>query len=154
MSKGGRHASEADAIARPVVEALGYDLVDTDFIREGPNQILRYYIDKRGGIGIDDCETVSRAVDPLLDEQFSYQKAYYLEVSSPGLTRPLKTASDFDRYVGETVEVSLYRRIDGHKQFDAEMLGSTDDGFRLLVDGREISFSSADVAKVVRKIEF
>lgn len=154
MSRGGRFASEADSIGRPIIEELGYDLVDIDFIREGQNQILRYYIDKRGGIGIADCETVSRAVDPLLDEQFTYQKSYYLEVSSPGLLRPLKTKSDYERYAGEEIEFSLYQAIDGQKQFEGELLGSTEDGFKVMVDGIEREFTSKEVAKVVRKIEF
>lgn len=154
MGKGGRFAQEADSIARKIVEELGYDLVDTDFIREGPNQILRYYIDKRGGIGITDCETVSRAIDPLLDEHFTYQKAYYLEVSSPGLTRPLKTASDYERYRGEIIEFSLYQAIDGAKQFEGELLGATEDGFRVRIGEDEMDFANKDVAKAIRKIEF
>lgn len=154
MSKGGRFAQEADAVARELIEGLGYDLVDVDFVREGPNQILRYYIDKRGGIGITDCETVSRAIDPVLDEHFSYQKAYMLEVSSPGLTRPLKTTKDYERYAGEIIEVSLYKAYDGVKQFEAELVGATEDGFKVRLGDDEFDFANKDVAKVVRKIEF
>ncbi len=154
MSKGGKLAREADEIARQTIEELGYDLVDTDFVKEGQQQILRYYIDKRGGIGISDCETVSRAVDPLLDLHFSYQQPYFLEVSSPGLTRPLKTAADYERYAGETVEVSLYQPRDGSKQFEGELLGATEDGFKIRGDLGEMMFTTAETAKLVRKIEF
>lgn len=154
MSKGGKYAGEADSVVRSTVEALGYDLVDTDFIREGPDQILRFYIDKRGGVNIDDCVIVSRAVDPLLDEKFSYQMPYTLEVSSPGLTRPLKTAADYDRYAGETVEVSLYQARDGEKQLEGKLLGAAEDGFILRIGDEEIKFTTVEVAKIVRKIEF
>ena len=154
MSKGGKLAGEADAIVRSTVEDLGYDLVDTDFMREGQQQILRFYIDKRGGVGISDCETVSRAVDPLLDEHFSYQQPYFLEVSSPGLTRPLKTAADYERYAGETVEISLYQPREGVKQLEGELLGSTEDGFKVRTADGEITLTSTEVAKIVRKIEF
>lgn len=154
MAKGGKLALEAASIAEPEINRLGYDLVDTDFIREGQRQILRYYIDKRGGIGINDCEIVSHAVDPLLDEQFSYQQPYYLEVSSPGLGRHLKSAEDYERYAGEIVEFSLYRAKEGRKQFEGKLLGASDDGFSVEIDGETVVFASKDVAKLARKIVF
>ncbi|MDD2213119.1 MAG: ribosome maturation factor RimP [Oscillospiraceae bacterium] len=155
MAAGGRLAREADNLARPIIEQLGYELIDTDFLTEAGRKILRFYIDRRGGVGLTDCETVSRAVDPLLDTDFSFPGAYYLEVSSPGVERPLKTAADFKRHKDELVEVSLYKAVDGVKRFTATLLDGGDDWVRVMTgQGVDRRFALADVAKIKRIIVF
>ena len=90
-------------IARPIVEGLGIELIDAEYVKEGSKWILRLYIDKKGGVGLDDCEAVSRAVEPAIDAEDPIREPYVFEVSSPGLERPLKTDRDFDRYEGRNL---------------------------------------------------
>ena len=100
-------AQEAFEICEPIVKELGFDLVDCEYKKEGQYFFLRVFIDKRGGIGIDDCETVSHALDPVLDEKLHADPDYF-EVSSPGATRPFGSLSDYIRHQGEEIEVSLF----------------------------------------------
>lgn len=99
--------------AEPLVQACGCSLWDVEYVREGGEWFLRLYLDKEGGVDIDDCEAVSRAVDPVLDEKDPIPESYRFEVCSAGLERQLKRPSDFERYLGEPVLVKLYRRRDG-----------------------------------------
>ena len=96
---------------------LGFELVDVEYVKEGGTWYLRAYIDKPGGIAVDDCEAVSRRLSDLLDEKDYIDDAYILEVSSPGLGRPLKKEKDFKRSIGEEVEIRTYRAIDRQKEF-------------------------------------
>ena len=107
-------AQEAFDIAEPIVKALGFDLVDCEYKKEGQYYFLRIFIDKRGGIGIDDCEIVSREVDKALEGKLHADPDYF-EVSSPGATRPFSSLSDYVRHQGEEIEVSLFSAIDGSK---------------------------------------
>lgn len=110
-------------LALPEAEKLGFELVDVEFVKEGSTWFLRIYIDKPGGIMIDDCELMNNAVEPLLDERDPISQAYYLEVCSPGLDRPLKTDRDFEKYKGELVEVNLYKALNGEKHFEGRLIG-------------------------------
>ena len=101
-------------LAAPVVEQAGCSLWDVEYVKEAGEWFLRVYIDKEGGVSIDDCEAVSRAVDPVLDEKDPIPESYRFEVCSAGLERQLKRPSDFERYLGEPVLVKLYRPRDGH----------------------------------------
>ena len=103
--------------AEPLVQACGCSLWDVEYVREGGEWFLRLYLDKEGGVDIDDCEAVSRAVDPVLDEKDPIPESYRFEVCSAGLERQLKRPSDFERYLGEPVLVKLYRPRDGQKEF-------------------------------------
>ena len=154
MAKRSKVAQEAFELAEPVVAGLGFDLVDCSFVKESRGMVLTLYIDKRGGIGIDDCETVSRAVDPLIDESSSIDPDFF-EVSSPGLTRPLETDKDYNRYAGEKVDVSLYKPMEGKKSFTAVIKGAEEDKATFVFDnGEEITLGFEDIAKAVRHIEF
>ena len=113
-------------IAEPKAEELGLELIDCEYKKEGGRRVLRLYIDKKGGVGLDDCEAVSRSVEPVLDSEDFIDEAYTFEVSSPGLDRPLKTDRDFVRYEGEDVEVGLYAAIDGKKKFTGKLIGRKD----------------------------
>ncbi|KNF08858.1 ribosome maturation factor RimP [Gottschalkia purinilytica] len=106
----------------PILEELNFELVDVEYIKEGPNMYLRIYIDKPGGINIDDCQKVSEQVSELLDEKDPIEENYFLEVSSPGLDRPLKKEKDFQSSIGKDVEISLYKPLNGKKKFAGKLL--------------------------------
>lgn len=117
MSKKEIYEQKTEEILLPIVEEYGFELVDVEYVKEGSTWYLRSYIDKPGGINIDDCEKVSRRLSDILDERDYIDGAYIMEVSSPGLGRPLKKEKDFKRSLGEEVEVKTYRMIDKQKEF-------------------------------------
>ena len=117
MTKRELYEQKTEEILLPIVEDNGFELVDVEYVKEGSTWYLRAYIDKPGGINIDDCEVVSRRLSDILDEKDYIDDAYILEVSSPGLGRPLKKEKDFKRSLGEEVEIRTYRMIDKQKEF-------------------------------------
>ena len=117
MSKREQYEQQTEALLLPIVEGNGFELVDVEYVKEGGNWYLRAYIDKPGGITVDDCEVVSRAYSDILDEKDYIEDAYIFEVSSPGLGRPLKKEKDFARSIGKEVEIRTYRAIDKQKEF-------------------------------------
>lgn len=121
----------------PIVEDLGYDLVDIELVKESGEQFLRFYIGKAQGISIDDCQKVSEIVGNKLDEIDPIEGSYYLEVSSPGLDRPLKTDKDLKRNIGKEIEISLYRAIDGKKKFTGKLLGFSEESITIAEENQE-----------------
>ncbi len=119
-----------------------------EFVKEGANWYLRVYIDKEGGVTIDDCEAVSRALEAKLDEADPIEQAYILEVSSPGIDRPLKKDEDFVKYQGEMIDVKLYKAQEGRKQFQGKLLGLADGVVSLEEDGKIFAFERKDIASV------
>ena len=117
MAKREVYESKTEALLMPLMEQHRFELVDVEFVREAGNWFLRAYIAKPGGITIDDCELISRALSDELDEKNFIEESYILEVSSPGLGRPLKKEKDFIRSQGESVEVKLFRPVDKQKEF-------------------------------------
>ena len=117
MAKRGVYEQKTEALLLPMMEEHHFELVDVEFVKEAGTWYLRAYIDKPGGITIDDCEAVSRKLSDLLDEKDFIEEAYILEVSSPGLGRPLKKDKDLERSLGESVEVKLFRALDKQKEF-------------------------------------
>lgn len=117
MSKKEVYEQRTEEILQPIMEKNGFELWDVEYVKEGNNWYLRAYIDKPGGIMIDDCEVVSRELSDILDTEDFIEGAYILEVSSPGLGRPLKKEKDFQRSIGEEVEIRTYRAIDRQKEF-------------------------------------
>ena len=124
MGKASDYEKKAEAMLLPIVAQHQFELVDVEFVKEAGNYFLRAYIDKPGGITIDDCETVSRAFSDELDKDDFIEEAYILEVSSPGLGRPLKKDKDFDRHKGDEVEIKLYKpfKTDGDSPLNGEKL--------------------------------
>ena len=102
----------------PIIEANNLELVDVEYVKEGSDYYLRVYADKEGGITINDCEIVNRALGDLLDKDDYIDDAYILEVSSPGLTRPLKKENDFKRSIGKLVEIKTFAKVNGAKEFE------------------------------------
>ncbi|MBQ9388197.1 MAG: ribosome maturation factor RimP [Lachnospiraceae bacterium] len=123
MGKAIDYEKRTEELIMPIIEQNKFELVDVEYVKEGGNYYLRAYIDKLGGITVDDCEIVSRALSDELDKYDFIDEAYILEVSSPGLCRPLKKEKDFDRHMGEEVEVKLYRAADGVKEFSGILRG-------------------------------
>ena len=117
MSQREKYEQKAEALITPILESNGFELVDMEYVKEGSNWYLRAYIDKPGGIAVDDCEVISRALSDKLDEEDYIEDSYIFEVSSPGLGRPLKKEKDFIRSVGQEVEIRTYRAINRQKEF-------------------------------------
>ena len=142
------------AFAQPIVEAHGCSLWDVEYVREGSDYILRLYIDKEGGVDIGDCEAISRAVDPILDERDPIPGSYQFEVCSAGLERALKRPEDFQRFLGSPITVKLYRPHNGLKEIPA-VLRSYEDGKLTVEAGKEtITFEKSQVALVRLRVEF
>ena len=117
MSKRETYEQQTEELLLPIVEGHGFELVDVEYVKEAGTWYLRAYIDKPGGITVDDCEVVSRTFSDILDEKDYIEDTYIFEVSSPGLGRPLKKEKDFARSIGEEVEIRTYRAIDRQKEF-------------------------------------
>ncbi|MDO1605511.1 ribosome maturation factor RimP [Lactobacillus sp. YT155] len=115
----------------PILDAEGFDLVDIEFVNESNNWYLRVFIDKEGGIDIDECALVSEKLSEKLDEVDPIEQAYFLEVSSPGAERPLKTDQDLEKALGEFIHVSLYKKIEGTKIYEGHLVKVTKDGLEL-----------------------
>ncbi len=142
-------------LALPIAEKHSFELVDVEYLKEGAHWYLRVYIDKPGGITIDDCQMVSEELGKKLDKADPIQQSYYLEVSSPGLDRPLKKERDFERYKGEQVEVKLFQPVDKQKVFEGELLGLENNIISIkLDDGSVMEFDRDKTATVKRVIKF
>ena len=140
------------AAAEPVVQKNGCRLWDGDYVKEAGPWDLRVYIDRDGGVSIDQCEAVSRELDPILDEMDVIPGAYTFEVSSAGAERQLKRPSDFQQFMGSLVEVKLYRAKNGAKEFVGELTGYDDGRVSVSIGGNEITFEKSEVASVRLRI--
>ena len=140
--------------AAPIVESFGCSLWDVEYVREGAERILRVYIDKEGGVDIADCEAISRAMDPILDEQDPIAESYTFEVSSAGLERPLKRPSDFARFMDAAVTVKLYRPRNGLKEIPGILRGYEDGKVTVEAGKETITFEKSEVALVRLRVEF
>ncbi len=144
-----------EELVLPILMTNRFELVDVEFVKEGGNRYLRAYIDKPGGITVDDCEVVSRALSDLLDREDYIADSYILEVSSPGLGRPLKKDKDFERSMGEEVELRLYRPRNHEKEFRGILSGY--DGGTVTIeleDGEQTSFEKGEIALIRLAIDF
>lgn len=141
-------------LAEPVVAEHGCSLWDVEYVREGSEYFLRLYLDKEGGVDINDCEAISRAMDPILDEADPISGSYHFEVCSAGLERVLKRPGDFERFLGENITVKLYRPRNGLKEIPCVLRGY--DNGRLTVEAgkEEITFEKSEVALVRLRVEF
>ncbi len=155
MSKREIYEQETEELIMPLIEQHQFELVDVEYVKEGGNWYLRAYIDKPGGITVDDCELVSRALSDLLDEHDFIEDAYILEVSSPGLGRPLKKDKDFARSIGEEVDVKTFRAIQHQKDFTGILKAYDKEKIVLEMEGgEEMEFARADIALVRLAFDF
>jgi ribosome maturation factor RimP len=136
------------AFARPIVEENGCVLWDIEYLSEGGQWVLRIYIDKEGGVSIDDCERISRAIDPILDEKDPVPTAYTFEVSSAGLERPLKQPAHFQRFLGENVEVKLYKPFEGAKSYTGTLAAYENGAVTIENGGKALTFTKEQTAGV------
>lgn len=136
------------ALALPAVEGAGCSLWDVEYVKEAGQWFLRVYIDKEGGVSIDDCEAVSRPLSDLLDEHDPIEGSYTFEVSSAGADRALKKPEHFARFLGEEVEVRLYRPKEGRKEFVGVLKAYEDGNVTLDAGGRETVFTKQEIALV------
>lgn len=139
-----------EELVQPIIDENQFELVDVEYVKEGSNWYLRVYVDKENGIDIDDCVLVSRALEEKLDAEDFIAEAYILEVSSPGLTRPLRKDKDFKRSIGKLVEVKLYKAQDGLKEFEARLVGFENEQVTLQLEDEEHTrtFAMKDFAMV------
>jgi len=137
---------EVSLLIEPVLEEMDIELVDVEFLSEGGRWILRIYLDRDGGITLDDCVQVSREIGDLIEVKDLFQQPYVLEVSSPGLNRPLKKEKDFANAVGKNVNIRMVAPVDGRRNFKGKLhsfedgvlcLAANDDRFLLLYEGVE-----------------
>ena len=155
MNKRELYESKTEELVQPLVDKNKFELVDVEYVKEAGTNYLRVYIDKEGGITIDDCETISRALSDLLDEKDYIDEAYILEVSSPGLGRPLKKDKDFARSIGEEVDVKLFKPIEKQKEFSGilESYNGTEVTIRL-DEETVMNFNRKDIALIRLAFDF
>ena len=139
-----RITEKVEALAAPIVEDEGCELWSVEYVREAGTWYLRVFIDKDGGVGIDDCERISRRLDPILDEADPIPESYVFEVGSPGAERELKRPSDFEKFMGSTVELRLYSPYNGQKVFVGTLEGY--ENGNVTVNG--ITFEKSQTAQV------
>lgn len=142
------------ALAIPVAEKLGLKIWDVEFVKEGGERYLRVYIDKASGVGIDDCESFSRAFDKVLDDADPIDESYIFEVSSAGLERRLYRPSDFEAYVGSPITLKTFSPKNGKKEFLGNLKAYADGDVTVEVDGEELLFTKKEVASVRLRVEF
>ena len=140
--------------AKPVVEAHGCQLWDVEYVREGSERFLRLYLDKEGGVDINDCEAISRAIDPILDEKDPIQESYHFEVCSAGLERALKRPADFERFMGSPIMVKLYRPRNGLMEIPGILRGYEDGRVTVEAGKETITFEKSERALVRLRVEF
>ncbi|MCI6409138.1 MAG: ribosome maturation factor RimP [Lachnospiraceae bacterium] len=146
--------AKTEALLMPILDEFGFELWDVEYVKEGSEYYLRAYIDKEGGITIDDCVDVSRKLSDKLDEDDFIDSEYILEVSSPGLGRTLKSDRDFSKSIGRDTDIKLYKPIDKVKEFEGILKAFDNDTLTFLIDGNERVFNKSEVASVKLHVEF
>lgn len=155
MTKREEYELKTEQLLMPIMEEYNFELVDVEYVKEVGNWYLRAYIDKEGGITVDDCEIVSRRMSDLLDEHDYIPDAYIFEVSSPGLGRQLKKDKDFARSIGEEVEFKLYKAINKQKEFSGILKDFNQDTLEIeFENGEVVSFERSNVAIVKLAVHF
>ena len=149
MSKRETYETRTEELITPILDRMNFELVDVEYVKEGGTWYLRAYIDKEGGITVNDCEAVAREMNEILDREDFVEDSYVFEVSSPGLGRPLKKEKDFARSLGEEVEVRTYRAIDRQKEFIGILKDYDKDTVTIeYEDGETMTFDKADIALI------
>ena len=155
MTKREQYEQKTEEILLPIIEEHGFELVDVEYVKEGSSWYLRAYIDKPGGITIDDCEAVSRKLSDQLDEKDYIEDAYILEVNSPGLGRAVKKEKDYKRSLGAEVEIRTYRMIEKQKEFIGILKGYDENTVTIETgDGTEKIFDKSDIALIRLAFDF
>ena len=153
MSKAKTYETRTEEILASIVADAGVEIYDVEYVKEGSDWYLRVYIDKPEGVNINDCEVVNRALSAKMDELDFIDDAYILEVSSPGLGRPLKKDKDLQRSIGSDVEVKLYKAIDKQKEFEGQLVAFDEDTITIQNE-QEITFQRNDIALIRLALDF
>ena len=141
--------ARTEELVQPLVAEKQFELVDVEYVKEGGSYYLRIYIDKEGGITVNDCEDISRPFSDILDREDYIEGSYILEVSSPGLGRPLKKEKDFKRSLGEEVEIRLFRQVEHQKEWIGLLTAYDQQTVTIEIeDGREMTFERSNLALI------
>ena len=154
MSNARNYEARTEELILPILERMNFELVDVEYVKEGGIFYLRAYIDKEGGITVNDCEAVAREMNVLLDEKDFIPDSYTFEVSSPGLGRPLKKEKDYIRNMGKEVEIRTYRAINRNKEFYGLLMAYDKDSVTIDADGEELKFEKSDIALIRQAVHF
>lgn len=155
MSRREEYEQKTEQLLEPIIKELCFELVDVEYVKEGGTWYLRAYIDKPGGITVDDCEAVSRRFSDVLDREDYIEDSYVFEVSSPGLGRPLKKEKDFKRSIGEEVEIRTYRAIDRQKEFTGILKDFDESTVTIMYeDDTEQTFDRTEIALIRLALDF
>ncbi len=161
MSKRDTYEAKFEQILLPITEKIGVQIYDVEYVKEGTDWYLRAYIDKEGGVTIDDCEKVSREVSEVMDQEDFIEDAYILEVSSPGLGRTLKKDKHLEKSIGQKVEIKTYKPIEKQKEFsgvlekfDSESITISLEETEKQGNGKKMTFARGDVALIRLAFDF
>ena len=155
MTKRENYEQRTEKFLLPLMEEHGFELVDVEFVKEAGVWYLRAYIDKEGGIAVDDCEVISRKVSDWLDKEDFIDESYILEVSSPGLGKKKKKEKDFARSIGKDVEVRLYKALNKSKEYTGALEAYDKESVTLkMEDGSQMTFQRADIALIRLALDF
>ena len=145
---------EVQQVVEPILRSQGFELVDVEYRREPQGWVLRIYLDREGGVTLDDCAEVSGEIGAVLEIKDLVSNPYVLEVSSPGLTRPLKKPEDFNKFSNRLVKIKLFEPLEGQKNFKGTLLGLDGEKVRLEIEGRVYELPLQGIAKANLEIEF
>lgn len=148
MGKKENYEAKTEELIKPILSANNVELFDVDYVKEGSDWYLRVYIDKEGGVTIDDCQNVSRAFNEILDAENYISDQYIFEVSSPGLTRPLKKEKDYEKSIGRLLEIKLFSPIDKLKEYSGVLKEYDKDTVTITVDNKDIVIDRSNLAMI------
>ena len=155
MSKRETYETRTEELITPILDRMNFELVDVEYVKEGGTWYLRAYIDKEGGITVNDCEAVAREMNKILDREDFVEDSYVFEVSSPGLGRPLKKEKDYIRSMGKEVEIRTYRAINREKEFYGILSAYDENTVTIKTeDGTEMTFEKSDIALIRLAFDF
>ena len=155
MSKRETYETRTEELITPILDRMNFELVDVEYVKEGGTWYLRTYIDKEGGITVNDCEAVAREMNEILDREDFVEDSYVFEVSSPGLGRPLKKEKDYIRSMGKEVEIRTYRAINREKEFYGILSAYDENTVTIKTeDGTEMTFEKSDIALIRLAFDF
>ena len=155
MSKRETYETRTEELITPILDRMNFELVDVEYVKEGGTWYLRAYIDKEGGITVNDCEAVAREMNEILDREDFVEVSYVFEVSSPGLGRPLKKEKDYIRSMGKEVEIRTYRAINREKEFYGILSAYDENTVTIKTeDGTEMTFEKSDIALIRLAFDF
>ena len=148
MSKRQMYETQTEHWITPILERNNFELVDVEYVKEGSTWYLRAYIDKEGGITVDDCEIVAREMNEILDREDYIEDSYVFEVSSPGLTRPLKKEKDYAKSIGKLIDIKLYKAVEGLKEYTGVLKEYDKDNITIEVDDNLIKIERSNLAMI------